>query len=184
MGAGGRRSESGHPDVEERTAIVEGKLRHGGCALGGGVVSVARQGRVAQMVERLPEKQQAEGSTTSAATVRMSFSGKDVCLPSRLRGFESRHPLHVTGTLPSVTESEVPVRIVWRVADMMLAPWPGLREGRCSRCRHRVYVDPATKVPPGLENALLVCVRCGLKDPVLSPEIRLTYAQVQAGMRR
>lgn len=75
-----------------------------------------------------------------------------------------------------------PVRLVWRVADMQLPAWPGLRLDACSRCRAPVYVDTGQPVPaafrPGA--AALVCVPCGLADDELRPEIERIHRAVRA----
>jgi hypothetical protein len=85
LGPGGRRFGSGHPDLT--------------------------RGRVAQMVERSPEKGQAEGSTTSAATrnsVRMSSNGR---APAFQAGYAGSTPvIRSQQVMPPSTVKTCPVR--------------------------------------------------------------------------
>lgn len=76
--------------------------------------------------------------------------------------------------------SGTPVRVAWRVADMLVPPWPGLTVRVCSRCAQQVYVDTTQPTPAAFKDAVLVCVPCGFADPELRPELLETYKKARA----
>jgi len=58
-------------------------------------------------------------------------------------------------------------RIVWRVGDGPSLHGPASVVETCGRCSHPVYVDRVvTPDPPGCR-VTLVCVPCGLADPLM-----------------
>lgn len=52
------------------------------------------RGHVAQSGEQSSEKGQVGDSIASVTTMRIWPNGLGSCLPSKLRGFDSRYPLH------------------------------------------------------------------------------------------
>lgn len=73
-----------------------------------------------------------------------------------------------------------PVRLVWRTADMLMPPWPGLRRDACGRCRMPVYVDTGQPTPTAFADATLVCVPCALADPDLRLHVEKTWKAARA----
>lgn len=80
-----------------------------------------------------------------------------------------------------MTTQDTPIRLVWRVENMAVPPWPGLVTAVCHRCRSLVYVDTTQAVPPAFRTAAveLVCIPCALGDPELRPEVEATHRAVR-----
>jgi hypothetical protein len=76
-------------------------------------------------------------------------------------------------------DTPVAIRVVTRVADMILAPPPGgVVQVPCSECGISSWLDPDQEIPAGMENAVPVCTRCALSgercsdDPELVENMR------------
>lgn len=79
-----------------------------------------------------------------------------------------------------MNDDDTVVRVVTRVSDMIGPPAPGSVVRSCSRCLRPSYLALAQPVPAGMEDAVLACVPCGLRDPEIAPELIKTARAVAA----